>query len=398
MENPNWFNVLLLSGSIQGIILILALYHLRKGNHIANRLLGVYIGLLSVMLVWRAVYVSDFGGKHFQGLFFACIVYFLFGPVLYIYIKQILSPVAGFNLKKEKVLFLYATAFIVTYIIQAIIFPQSSSLTECKARTTFKGIYWWSVYLGATIHNVAYLIKSYKFISFYGQKTAMKPSYKAALWYLKFMLSLIGGCVVFWLIYAFSTAFNLSSVFLGYFFESIWVIIPLNIYALGYFVLARPEIFTRPETTEKEKTTEKKQLSPVQKKYAASSLNDERLLELRSRLEEFMQAQKPFLNSGITALKLAKMLKTNGNDLSRTINECYGQSFPNFINGYRIDEFIRLVQDEKYRHYTYLALAYEVGFNSKSTFNKAFKKEKEMTPRDYFKRDTSPGNSLAKAG
>ena len=71
MENLNWLGILLLSGSLQGIVLIAALYHLKKGNHFANRLLAVYIGLLSVMLVWRAVYVSSFGGKHFQGLFYA---------------------------------------------------------------------------------------------------------------------------------------------------------------------------------------------------------------------------------------------------------------------------------------------------------------------------------------
>ena len=312
---------------------------------------------------------------------------------MYIYIKQILNPGARFDFKKEKIHFLYAAIFLATYFIQSIIFPQSTSLIECSVRTTFKGIYWWTVYFAVTVHNLVYIIKSYKLISFYTQKTKAGYSSKTAFGYLKFMLYLIGGCIVFWLIYTFSTAFNFSSAFLGYLFDSIWVIIPLNIYTLGYFVLARPEIFTRKETVE---TTETSNPNPVQKKYAGSLLDTRKLHELRSRLEEFMQIQKPFLSPDITALKLVKMLKTN--DLSRTINECYEQSFPNFINRHRIEEFIWLAQQDKFQHYTYLALAYEVGFNSKSTFNKAFKKEKEMTPREYFRQQINLDNPLAKAG
>jgi AraC-like DNA-binding protein len=71
--------------------------------------------------------------------------------------------------------------------------------------------------------------------------------------------------------------------------------------------------------------------------------------------------------------------------MSKIINECYQQNFRDFVNRYRVEEFIELARQDTNKKYTFLALANEVGFNSKSTFNVAFKKVFQQSPRDFFK-------------
>jgi AraC-like DNA-binding protein len=77
-------------------------------------------------------------------------------------------------------------------------------------------------------------------------------------------------------------------------------------------------------------------------------------------------------------------MNVNLHTLSAVINEGYNKNFFDFINDYRIEEFKRLAATEQYKHYTFLAIAMEVGFSSKTTFNRAFKKCTGQTPREYF--------------
>ena len=98
-----------------------------------------------------------------------------------------------------------------------------------------------------------------------------------------------------------------------------------------------------------------------------------------------MEAEKPYLNPNLTIQELAKKLKMSRNLLSQVVNERFNQNFSDFLNAYRIYDFIEKAQDESYKHFTFLALSQEVGFNSKSAFNRAFKKVTGTTPTEFFK-------------
>ena len=73
----------------------------------------------------------------------------------------------------------------------------------------------------------------------------------------------------------------------------------------------------------------------------------------------------------------------------KVINEKEQKNFYNYINALRIKEFIRLASLPESKKYTMLSLAYECGFNSKSTFNKHFKENTGKTPTEYFKSQKS---------
>ncbi|WP_127123315.1 helix-turn-helix domain-containing protein [Chryseotalea sanaruensis] len=109
------------------------------------------------------------------------------------------------------------------------------------------------------------------------------------------------------------------------------------------------------------------------------------LQEWIPKLNLFMLEVKPYKKADLTISDLAEMLETKPHILSRIINDAYKKNFRDFVNTYRVEEFIALANTKDYKHYTFLALAQEVGFNSKSTFNLAFKKVTDQNPRDFFK-------------
>jgi AraC-like DNA-binding protein len=98
-----------------------------------------------------------------------------------------------------------------------------------------------------------------------------------------------------------------------------------------------------------------------------------------------METEKPHLNENLTLGELANNLEILPNNLSRLINEEFGKNFHEFVNAYRIDEVKKSLADPKFAHYSLLGIAFECGFNSKSTFNSVFKQLTGKTPSAYRK-------------
>jgi AraC-like DNA-binding protein len=115
-------------------------------------------------------------------------------------------------------------------------------------------------------------------------------------------------------------------------------------------------------------------------------VSSENNLEWLIKLNELMESEKPYRHPDLSVSHLAEMLGTRPHVLSRVINDHFHKNFRDFVNTYRVEEFISLANNQQYKHYTFLALAQEVGFNSKSTFNLAFKKLTRQNPRAYFKK------------
>ena len=98
------------------------------------------------------------------------------------------------------------------------------------------------------------------------------------------------------------------------------------------------------------------------------------LLALREKLLALMQVAQPWLEPELTLTELAQRLRTNAGFLSKVINTGCGQNFNDFVNTYRVAEARRKLADRRFAHYSLVGVALESGFNSKSTFNRVFKK------------------------
>lgn len=94
----------------------------------------------------------------------------------------------------------------------------------------------------------------------------------------------------------------------------------------------------------------------------------------REKLLCLMAAEQPWLEPELTLTELAHRLRTHPALLSKVINAGCGQNFNDFVNTYRVAEARRKLADPRFGHYSLVGVALESGFNSKSTFNRVFRK------------------------
>ncbi len=167
------------------------------------------------------------------------------------------------------------------------------------------------------------------------------------------------------------------------------IILFLAVFAGIYFPLSRKIRKMKDHNEElsdmiNETQEELKQVTEeLSSKYASSSLGEEDLDYYKEVIEKFMVEEKPYLDDELTIRKLAKQLEMQPHHLSQVINSTFNMNFYTFVNSYRVDEVIKLMKDPERKHHTILAIAYDSGFKSKSSFNTIFKKMIGKTPSEY---------------
>jgi AraC-like DNA-binding protein len=112
-------------------------------------------------------------------------------------------------------------------------------------------------------------------------------------------------------------------------------------------------------------------------------LDAETLAQWKAKTEALLVSGGLYKNPELTLTILAKQLGTHTSFLSKVINNGFGMNFNDFVNGYRVQEVKKLLADAANAHVTIMGLAYEAGFNSKATFNRAFKKNTGQNPKDF---------------
>jgi AraC-like DNA-binding protein len=120
-------------------------------------------------------------------------------------------------------------------------------------------------------------------------------------------------------------------------------------------------------------------------KYQKSSLTDEAAAKIHGQLGELMEKEQLFRNPELTLGEVARQLGVHPNILSQVINTFERKSFYDYINGQRIEEFKKVIATPDSRQFTLLALAFECGFNSKTAFNRNFRKSTGLSPSEYLR-------------
>jgi len=121
------------------------------------------------------------------------------------------------------------------------------------------------------------------------------------------------------------------------------------------------------------------QSSPAGKGQSSSPYDP----DLLAQVKESMERNKAFLQGDLTLNEFAAQLEASPREVSRAINQGLGLSFVDFVNQARIAEFKRLLQADKPGKYSLVGLAFEAGFNSKSTFQRVFRQQEGMSPSHY---------------
>lgn len=166
---------------------------------------------------------------------------------------------------------------------------------------------------------------------------------------------------------------------LNFFINTVFLFV---IYFVGYYSLKQKEIYPLEEKQRNEliSINEDSESEEVKKKLMA----DEELLKIKAQLEKIMDIQKPYLNSELNLIKLAEMLSVSTHHLSYVINTGFGKNFFQYVNEFRVEYAQKLLKETDSK-LSILGIAYESGFNSKTSFNTTFKKLTGQTPSEFKK-------------
>lgn len=355
----------LLIMAIQGFLLIVAINTIRNKNKVANSVLSLLLILITISLLGRAsTFDPDIFTWQPKLIFIPELILFTYGPIFYLYIHKLL--VVDRN-KRFWPHFIPALIHVVVYIPWLIIDNQTLIY-----RLIDKELFPYFAITGcvALIYNAAYwtickrLIRRY---SIEGNLTGMQKKY---IGFLNWVLGFKAVYLVLWLMvvsfYLLGKVFHQDWLFISEnLIDVLWLLFSLIIFALAYYAVKYPELLRE------------------KKKYRDHKLDSHEVAHIKIRLLEILEKETVYLQPDLTLENMAHKIPTSSHTLSRVINENFDQNFTELINTYRINEFVKRVETSK--NASFLEVAMAVGFNSKPTFNRVFKKYKGCTPREYFK-------------
>jgi AraC-like DNA-binding protein len=119
-------------------------------------------------------------------------------------------------------------------------------------------------------------------------------------------------------------------------------------------------------------------------------LKEDELKGWKEKLQHVMATRKPYLDPQLTLANLSRELAVNPNLLSFVINVGFEKNFNDFINDHRVAEVKAKLGSAASKNLTLLAVAFECGFNSKATFNRAFRKFTGLSPKEYQDQQIEP--------
>ena len=157
---------------------------------------------------------------------------------------------------------------------------------------------------------------------------------------------------------------------------------------VGFFGVQQKNIFNQTNLAYKKSIdglATKEAFEAPKEKYQSSGLSDDLAEDQYQKLNQLMNQKEVYKNSTLSLSELASELEIHPNYLSQIINEKAGKTFYDYVNSYRVAEFKNLISQSKNQQFTLMAIAYECGFNSKSSFNRYFKKITGSTPSQYVK-------------
>ncbi|WP_109851233.1 AraC family transcriptional regulator [Aquimarina sp. AU58] len=370
MQSFELIDLIVFLGISQGIFLAVVIQVIQNKNRYANRTLSLILVIASIMLTGRFFFTIETDNKIFFRLaLFVDILVFIFGPLLYLYYRRLI-----FNEKSKYTLhytyFIPAAGMLVyhfwTYQFsynEFVLLVQNGSLTLSFLIIEAVGILF-NLYLG---------YRCFRLLGVYQKEEKNNLSYSQNLVrYLNAILIIGSLFLLLWIIsFILGYGFNIYSLFLSY--NSIWIAVCVFVYIIGFYSLKQPDIFRMPLSIKKHFKNKER-------------LDDEMIKKLEARLEKLMINEKIYLNHKLTLVDLAKGLNTSTNDVSWLLNNIHKCTFYDYINTYRVKTFVEKIENGEHHYHTLLALSMDSGFNSKSTFNKAFKAIIKDTPSNYIKK------------
>ncbi|CAN5302518.1 helix-turn-helix domain-containing protein [soil metagenome] len=313
-----------------------------------------------------------------------------FGPYLYLYTTYLVERKARFEYKD----LCHFLPFLITTIAYFAFFKEVVDFTDVNYFQNDKFL-WVRVLYGFIFLTsiVAYTVFTYVKLWRFRKGIAANFSYWTRQLRLLWLNFIPGLFVLLFTLYFVTGAINAFS------FKKVFDLTQLShigltviAFAISYFGLRQMSLF-RPlyihtpegKVTETESLILQEEDGDEPEKKIKARFTDEQAQELIVKLNRHMDDEKPYLNPELTLYDLSSQLNLSKNELTDLLNNHLGKNFFAFVNEFRLKAVIRKFENPDYSHYTIIAIAYDCGFNSKSTFNSIFKQYTGQTPSDYKK-------------
>ena len=375
MDKPIFLNIISLITIFIMLLLAFFLLTVNTKNKLSNRLFA------SFLMVTAFDLSSFFTDKYFETNLnfeiFRMTISLLIMPIFYLYVKAVCH--SDFRLKIKHL------TLIIPFVITNLVFIPRFYLA-----TTIESIFIYEhfkqmleirfFYILAELQYAFYIVlvfiilKKYKEIYLENYTNTNNSSYKWLFQMTVFFL--IAHCIVFFKSVIRYTDYN---VFLN---TSNVIIGAIALIISCWFVLKalnNPDLFKGVNSNmllvnEAVISTEKE------------SFQTPKSVEIASQIElvkKYVLENEPYLEPSLTIQELSKQVNIPVRDLSVLINHHINQHFFDFINEYRIQKAMQILKNPSKSKLTILEILYEVGFNSKSSFNTAFKKFTNQTPTEF---------------
>jgi len=372
MDKSSFLHIIALITIFISLLLTFFLITVKSKNRFSNILLAGFIIVCAVDISGIII------GQHLKNnpelyLIIKSVTFLIF-PIFYFYVLSICY--SNFKLKINSSFHLLPFVLYNLFILSTLLFDKNESLSFILHK-----LLWifntFLLKLQALFYLIAiiYVLKKYRKIFLENYTNGNIYIYK----WLSIIVQVFLITLPITILKDFSHFSNHQEIFT-------WTIIVLTTVALimlSWFILKAlytPEIFRGIAS----------EIKPARKFTNRKNENESFKTELDSmnsalieQLRKYMFEKEPFLEPTLTLQDLALQMNIPARKLSILINQSIGQHFFDFINKYRIEKAIEIIEKSTKREFTIQQIYFEVGFNSKSSFNTAFKKQTQLTPTEY---------------
>jgi AraC-like DNA-binding protein len=377
----NLYAIVLLFAFTQGVFYIFLF--IKRGIREERKSDFWMAALIAALCIFNLSWMLGFMGIHILGQelwFFPQDIGLIIGPIIYYYLKTQINTVFRFTKQDFK----HFIPYCVYFIYHLSVFSMGKNWVD-----------WWATNVHTPLHigdfetyftiisTCVYMVLSWRLYQKYLRWLPIERSDTEGVrfdWYRHFLWVIIMAV-------ASALGFFILSFWVSLSFWDIWVqrlIVAAVIYYISFagYMQAQPRHLVFDE--KKEDNTTLFDLTVVEKEAkTALKIDPLELEKWKIKIESMMQNDKIFLNPELTLSELSEKLNSHNSLISNVINTVFEKNFNDFVNAFRVNVFKEKINDPKLKHLTLLAIAFDCGFSSKSTFNRAVKKATGKMPSDF---------------
>lgn len=363
--NFSFLNLFYFYIGLVGIFIAVILNFRKESDKVANILVSLFILLSSFFIIHIFLFISNVQFEFPHSLFGTITFNFLYGPLLYFYFKRIIER---YTFKLVDSLHLIPSILLLIYFFKYYLLSGDDKLNLLINRNeNFDPILTYVV-IFKVISLIVYGVLVYRI--FLKAKGRNLKGHSFILNWQRNMVFLNSAYVFSHILYVLMITGIIAMNFL---IHPQIISMSLLILYVGYSAYVQPKVFDKKYYFK----------GILDYKYQNSALSETYSKELKEELLKLFYDEKIFIENNISLDILSEKLGTTRHNTSQVINEHFNMNYFNLINKLRIEEAQQIFKNNYHNNINVIDVAYDVGFNNKVTFNKAFKEQTKLTPTNY---------------